>query len=88
MIAAAISASGTKTAILREHLEQGKDKKRLIEIWKGDALEAVKDVTKDHGDFYADGKSSAFDLLLSLCLLTRLLFSFFFVPVRNTMFSM
>ena len=60
MIAAVVSASGQKTAVLREHSEQGKDKKRLVEIWKGDVLEAVKDVTQDHGDFYADGKTENF----------------------------
>ena len=55
VIATAVSPSCRLTAILRE--TNASDKKRFVEIWDGDRLEASVDVTKSHGVFYTDGKS-------------------------------
>ncbi|SRR6266702_3844729 len=55
IIATAVSPSSKLTAILRE--TNSADKKRFVEIWEGERLEASVDVTKAHGVFYTDGKS-------------------------------
>jgi hypothetical protein len=56
VVASAISPSGKLTAILRETNSAG-DKKRFVEVWEGERLEASVNVTKAHGVFYADGQS-------------------------------
>jgi hypothetical protein len=55
VVATAVSPSCKLTAILRE--TNSSDKKRFVEIWEGERLEASVDVTKAHGAFYTDGKS-------------------------------
>ena len=55
VIATAVSPSSKLTAILRE--TQSAEKKRFVEIWEGERLEASVEVTKTHGVFYTDGKS-------------------------------
>jgi hypothetical protein len=55
VVASAISPSGKLTAILRETNSAG-DKKRFVEVWEGERLEASVNVTKAHGVFYADGE--------------------------------
>jgi hypothetical protein len=52
----AISPSGKLSAILCETNSAG-DKKRFVEIWEGERLEASVNVTKAHGVFYTDGES-------------------------------
>ena len=55
-VASFASPSGSLCAVLREVAVEGGDKKRFVEIWKGDTLKAEKEVTKLHGAFYMDGK--------------------------------
>jgi hypothetical protein len=55
VVASASSPSGKLTAILRETNTAG-DKRRFVEIWDGDRLEASVNVTKAHGVFYTDGE--------------------------------
>jgi hypothetical protein len=55
VVASTISPSGKLTAILRETNSAG-DKKRFVEIWDGERLEASVNVTKAHGVFYKDGE--------------------------------
>jgi acylaminoacyl-peptidase len=57
VVALAISPSGKLTAILRE-ITLG-DKKRFVEIWEDERLEASVDVTRAHGTFYTDGEPLA-----------------------------
>ncbi|KAH9991913.1 alpha/beta-hydrolase [Russula vinacea] len=57
VVASASSPSGKLTAILRETNTAG-DKRRFVEIWDGDRLEASVNVTKAHGVFYTDGELS------------------------------
>ncbi|KAI9511046.1 alpha/beta-hydrolase [Russula earlei] len=56
VIASAISPSGKLTAILRE--TNSGDKRRFVEIWEGERLEAAINVTKAHGVFYKDDQLS------------------------------
>ncbi|KAH9036678.1 alpha/beta-hydrolase [Lactarius hengduanensis] len=56
VIATAVSPSSKLTAILRE--TNSTDKKRFVEIWEGERLEASVDVTKAHGAFYTDDQLS------------------------------
>lgn len=53
VIATAVSPSGKLTAILRE--TNPAEKKRFVEIWEDERLEASVEVTKVHGAFYTDG---------------------------------
>jgi len=55
VVASAISYSGKLTTILRETNSAG-DKKRFVEVWEGERLEASVNVTKAHGVFYTDGE--------------------------------
>ncbi|KAE9401852.1 alpha/beta-hydrolase [Gymnopus androsaceus JB14] len=57
IISTAYSPSGNLKATLRET----DDKKRFVEIWNNDIIVACKDVTDEHGIFYAD------DFFSSLC---------------------
>ncbi|KAI0278386.1 alpha/beta-hydrolase [Russula aff. rugulosa BPL654] len=57
VVASAISPSGKLTAILRETDSAG-EKKRFVEVWEGERLEASINVTKAHGVFYADDQLS------------------------------
>ncbi|KAF8591662.1 alpha/beta-hydrolase [Ramaria rubella] len=50
-LASVPSPSGTRIGILRE-VSDGALKKRFVEVWLGDHLEAIKEVTKLHGEFY------------------------------------
>ncbi|KAI0266234.1 alpha/beta-hydrolase [Gloeopeniophorella convolvens] len=52
VVASATSPSGKLTVILRE--TNSGDKKRFVEVWEGERLEASVDVTGTHGSFYAD----------------------------------
>lgn len=54
VVASTISPSGKLTALLRE--TNSGDKKRFVEIWEGERLEASVSVTKTHAAFYADGE--------------------------------
>ncbi|KAI9449663.1 alpha/beta-hydrolase [Lactarius psammicola] len=56
IIATTVSPSSKLTAILRE--TNSADKKRFVEIWEGERLEASVDVTKSHGAFYTDDQLS------------------------------
>jgi prolyl oligopeptidase family protein len=58
VVASAISPSGKLTAILRETNSAG-DKKRFVEVWEGERLEASVNVSKAHGVFYTDGEPSS-----------------------------
>jgi Acylamino-acid-releasing enzyme, N-terminal domain len=58
VIASMISPSGKLTAILRETITLC-DKKRFVEVWEDERLEASVDVTKAHGAFYTDGEPLA-----------------------------
>ncbi|KAI0321752.1 Alpha/Beta hydrolase protein [Amylostereum chailletii] len=49
----AVSASGKLSAVLREVPGSG-DKKRFVEVWKEDTIQASIEVTKTHGAFYTD----------------------------------
>jgi hypothetical protein len=51
------SPSGKKRAVLKEYPaeENGGGKKKFVEVWDGERLEVIKDVTKFHEDFYIDG---------------------------------
>lgn len=51
----AVSPSGQFKALLRES-GNGDDKKRFVEIWRGDLLEISTEVTDKHGAFYSDGE--------------------------------
>lgn len=51
----AVSPSGQLKAVLRES-GSGDDKKRFVEIWRGDRLEISTEVTDKHGGFYSDGE--------------------------------
>lgn len=57
VVASAISPSGKLTTILRETDSAG-DKKRFVEVWEGERLEASVNVTKVHGVFYTDDQLS------------------------------
>lgn len=54
VVASAISPSGKLTATLRE--TNSGERKRFVEIWDGERLEASVNVTKAHGAFYVDGE--------------------------------
>ena len=54
VVASAISPSGKLTAILRE--TNSADRKRFVEIWEGERLEASVNVSKTHSAFYSDGE--------------------------------
>jgi len=54
VVASAISPSGKLTAILRE--TNSGDRKRFVEIWEGERVEASVNVSKTHGAFYTDGE--------------------------------
>ncbi|KLO15567.1 hypothetical protein SCHPADRAFT_253490, partial [Schizopora paradoxa] len=47
------SPSGALLAVLRESTADGGEKKRFVEVWRGSSLQAVSEVTKLHGSFYA-----------------------------------
>jgi len=61
------SNDGKYKAVLRET----QDKKRFVEIWDGDKLEACKEVTDVHGAFYSDGSSRQLCCPLILILLMK-----------------
>jgi hypothetical protein len=54
VVASAISSSGKLTAILRE--TNSGDRKRFVEIWEGERLEASVNVSETHSAFYTDGE--------------------------------
>lgn len=52
------------TVILREcNDKKGNDKKRFVELWKGERCYKSADVTKHHGPFTTNGKAMPFDVL-------------------------
>lgn len=56
-IATYVSPSGRFLVVLRDcRPADSSTTKRFVEVWRGDALLAIKDVTPVHGAFYADGK--------------------------------
>ena len=63
VVASTISPSGKLTAILRE--TNSGDKKRFVEIWEGERLEASVTVTKTHAAFYTDGESPVAPIIAS-----------------------
>lgn len=69
VVASAISPSGKLTALLRE--TNSGDKKRFVEIWEGERLEASVTVTKTHGAFYTDGESPVPPIILRMISLPR-----------------
>lgn len=61
VVASMVSPSGQHLAILREISESASpDKKRYVEVWTGDKLTKVEDVSDKHGQFYTDGTNLAF----------------------------
>jgi hypothetical protein len=62
VVASAISPSGKLTALLRE--TNSGEKKRFVEIWEGERLEASVSVTKTHAAFYADGESPVLPIIM------------------------
>ncbi|KAI0041885.1 alpha/beta-hydrolase [Auriscalpium vulgare] len=58
VILSTTSSSGKLTAILRETASNG-DKKRFVEIWAGERLEASTEVSKQHKAFYSDDQLSS-----------------------------
>ncbi|TFK48157.1 alpha/beta-hydrolase [Heliocybe sulcata] len=56
VVASVVSPSGLRRARLRELSDAtvAGGKKRFVEIWHGDKLEVVRDVTASHGEFYSD----------------------------------
>ena len=50
-----VSPTGSLLAVLREVSGESGEKRRFVEVWKGDTLKAQKEVTKTHGAFYTDG---------------------------------
>jgi len=50
-LASVPSPSGKRLGILRE-TSDGPAKKRFVEVWLGNRLEASKEVTKTHDDFH------------------------------------
>ena len=56
VVASLVSPSGKYLAVLREATEPGSsDKRRYAEVWTGDKLYAVENVSDKHGQFYTDG---------------------------------
>ncbi|GJE89048.1 hypothetical protein PsYK624_051380 [Phanerochaete sordida] len=53
VVASLVSPTGKHLAILRE-TGGSSDKKRFVEVWAGDRLHAVEDVSEKHGAFYTD----------------------------------
>ncbi|KZV90360.1 alpha/beta-hydrolase [Exidia glandulosa HHB12029] len=53
VLKSATSPSGKLVAYLRE-IESNGGKKRFVEVWRGSKLEAIKEVTKAHAEFYTD----------------------------------
>jgi len=53
--ASIVSPSKSRVAVLRQTSEQDK-KKRYVEIWAGDRLEASQEVSSTHGAFLTEGK--------------------------------
>ena len=68
VVASSISPSGKLTALLRE--TNSGDKKRFVEIWEGERLEASVTVTKTHGAFYTDGESPVPPIIAPKCAAT------------------
>ncbi|KAF8522762.1 Alpha/Beta hydrolase protein [Hysterangium stoloniferum] len=50
------SPSGTRLGVLRE-ISDGSSKKRFVEVWQGNRLEAAKEVTKTHEEFHINPKT-------------------------------
>ncbi|KAF8591671.1 alpha/beta-hydrolase [Ramaria rubella] len=57
-IASVPSPSGRRVGVLRE-VSDGALKKRFVEVWLGDRLEAIKEVTKIHEDFHVNPEAKA-----------------------------
>lgn len=56
------SPSGKRLGVLRE-IQDGGAKKRFVEVWFGNRLEASKEVTKTHEDFHVNRTYSFLCLL-------------------------
>lgn len=52
-LASVPSPSGERLGVLRE-ISDGSSKKRFVEVWRGDRLEATKEVTKTHEGFHVN----------------------------------
>lgn len=52
-LASVPSPSGKRLGVLRE-ISEGASKKRFVEVWFGDRLEATKEVTKTHEGFHVN----------------------------------
>ena len=52
--ASIVSPSKSRVAILRQTSDQ--DKKKFIEIWAGDRLEVLREVSSTHGAFLTEGE--------------------------------
>jgi hypothetical protein len=50
-----VSPSKSRVAILRQTSDQDK-KKKFVEIWAGDRLEASREVSSTHGAFLTEGE--------------------------------
>ena len=60
IVSSLVSPSGKYVVVLRETSESGSsEKKRYIEIWTEDKLQAVENVTDKHGQFYTDGTAGS-----------------------------
>ncbi|KAF8154267.1 Alpha/Beta hydrolase protein [Crassisporium funariophilum] len=54
VVAQVVSSSGRRRAVLRAVKVEKSKSCRLVEIWNGNTLEVVLDVTESHGEFYTD----------------------------------
>jgi hypothetical protein len=52
-LASVPSPSGKRLGVLRE-ISEGSSKKRFVEVWFGNRLEATKEVTKTHEGFHVN----------------------------------
>ncbi|THG95145.1 hypothetical protein EW145_g8014, partial [Phellinidium pouzarii] len=56
-----VSPSGRLLVVLREmYAEESRGKKRYVEVWEGDALLGIQDVTNTHAAFYTDEVFSSY----------------------------
>ena len=73
-----VSPTGSLVAVLREAPGRNDEKKRFVEVWKGNSLHAIADVTKLHGSFYTDGMCQELSLIVFVPL-TKTSSRFFFL---------
>lgn len=62
IVASLLSPTGAHLAVLREAVDPASPggKKRFVEIWSEDTIEASAEVTRTHGAFYTDGTMQSY----------------------------